>query len=242
MKKMLVGCLVCLSVAAQSRPAFEVASVKASAQAGPYRVTEHVDADGVRFDNVALRLCVLRAFALKPYQLIGPDWLTQARFVIAAKASGPQPQAKILEMFQALLVDRFKLEFHRETRELPVYALVMAKTGPRLKEAKDDGAVEINAGEGEDVSFHGATMEMLANTLGSSLDRPVFDETGLTGRYDFSLAWSERRRKGGAGELASPDAPSIFTALPARVGLRLEPKKSPVEMFVVDHVERPAEN
>jgi uncharacterized protein (TIGR03435 family) len=240
MKTALGVCVVCL-LSAQTRPAFEVASIKPSAQAGPYRVTESIDADGIRFDNVALRLCILRAFDLKPYQLLGPDWMDQARYVIAANTSAPAPRGKLLEMLQTLLADRFKLTFHREKREIPVYALVVAKNGPKLKEAKDDNT-EINAGAGADVEFHGVPIAMLAGTIASSLDRPVLDETGLKGNYNFTLAWAERRRKGNTGEIASPDAPSIFTALQERLGLKLEPRRAPVEMFVIDHVERPSEN
>jgi uncharacterized protein (TIGR03435 family) len=239
---MLAMGVVCLVAAAQTRQAFEVASVKASAVRGPYRVTEHVDADGIRFENMALRLCILRAFDLKPYQLVGPDWMSQERFVINAKASGPVEKQRILEMLQTLLAERFKLVFHRETKEIPVYALAVAKNGPKLKEAADDGVSEINSGPADEVTFHGVSMDMLANVLANSLDRPVFDETGLKGQFNFALAWAERRRKGNFGEAVSPDAQSIFTVVQERLGLKLESLKAPVGMFVVDHLERPTEN
>src|SRR5689334_3668172 len=113
MRGLLVLC-VALAAAAQSQPAFEVASVKPSAAAGPYHVAERVEADRLYFENLTLRECLLSAFHLKPYQLIAPDWINQARFVMAAKASGSAPRETILEMLQTLLADRFKLAFHRE--------------------------------------------------------------------------------------------------------------------------------
>jgi uncharacterized protein (TIGR03435 family) len=240
MKRTLIVCTVCLVAAAQPRPAFEVASVRTSLQEGPYRVTESVDADGIRFNNTALRLCILRAFGLKPYQIIGPDWIEQARYVINAKAAAPAPREKLMEMLQTLVADRFKLAFHRETREIPTYALLVAKNGPKLNPAKDDTVSEISGGT--TAEFQGVTMQMLTNVIGNSLDRPVLDETGLNGRYDFKLTWAERKRKGPPKEGSGSDAPSIFTSLPAMLGLRLEPRHAPIEMFVIDHVERPSEN
>lgn len=241
MKTTFVVCLAGL-LAAQSRPAFEVASIKPSGQSGPYQVTEGIEANGLNFNNVALRLCILRAFGLKPFQLTGPDWMSQSRFVIVARASAPAPKEKILEMFQTLLAERFKLAFHREKKEMPVYALVVAKNGPKLKAAADDAGTDIGNKKGDVMTFHGVPMEMLANTLAGSLDRPVLDETGLKGKYDFDLAWAERKRKGASGEPASPDAASIFTTLQEQLGLKLESRRAPVEMFVIDHVERPSEN
>jgi uncharacterized protein (TIGR03435 family) len=243
MKRLVLGCVVCLIALGQPRPAFEVASVRASGyQGGPLRVTERVDADGINFTNATLRMCIQRAFGLKPYQLVGPDLMDRERFVINAKAGGPASREKLMEMLQTLLVERFKLVFHRDTREIPVYALVVGKNGLKLKEAAEDEGTQIDGGDGDDLVFQGVPMGMLTGVLANSLDRPVFDETGLKGKYNFSLAWAERRRKGATGEAASPDAPSIFTALQERLGLKLEAKKAPVEMFVVDRLERPSEN
>jgi uncharacterized protein (TIGR03435 family) len=241
MIRTLVVCVLCLGAAAQPRPVFEVASVKPSGDlGGSFRSTAGVDADRINFVNVTLRTCIQRAFSLKSYQIAGPDWLNQERFVILAKASVPAPEEKILEMLQTLLVDRFKLAFHRETRETAVYALVVAKNGPRLKDAKDESVSQISGGV--EAVFEGVPMGMLANVIGNSLDRPVLDETGLKGRYDFTLTWSERKRKGPAPESAAPEAPSIFTSLPAMLGLKLEARRVPMEIFVIDRVERPSEN
>jgi uncharacterized protein (TIGR03435 family) len=240
MSRLLFLWLAAAGAAAQAPPAFEVVSVKPSLPNGPYRVTTRIEADSLYFENPTLRECLLRAFDLKPYQLTGPDWISQERFVITAKAPEPAPKESILAMFRTLLADRFKLEFHREKRELPIYALVVSKSGPKLTEAKDDSVSEISGGAAAE--FRGVSMQMLANALASSLDRPVLDETGLKGKYDFKLAWSERKRKGPPTGDSASDAPSIFTSLPAMLGLKLDPRRAPVEMLIVDHVERPAAN
>jgi uncharacterized protein (TIGR03435 family) len=233
-----------LAAAAQERSAFEVASVKsAQVQGQGLRINARVDADGVSFTNMALRGIIQRAYNLKPYQMVGPDWITGARYVIVAKAAGPAPQEKLMEMLQTLLADRFKLAFHRETRDMPGYALVVAKGGPKLKEITDDGPSEIDGGDGDEINFGRIPMGMLVNELVRSLGRPVLDQTGLKGRYTFKLAWAVDRPGGRGGDSGEPSqSPSIFTALQERLGLKLEPRRTPVEMFVVDHVERSTEN
>jgi uncharacterized protein (TIGR03435 family) len=247
MRSILMFCLA-VGAVAQSRPAFDVASVKASDyKGGPLRVTARVDADGINFTNVALRQCIQRAYGLKPYQLVVPDWAGTERFMIVAKASGPMPQEKLLEMLQTLLADRFKLVFHREKKEMPVYALVVAKGGVKAKEDTSEGPSDVGEGDGDDLLFERVTMGILTGVLARSVDRPILDETGLKARYTFKLSWAEQGRMRPAGAPPaeageSSDAPSVFTALQERLGLKLEPKRGLVEMFLVDHVERPAGN
>src|SRR5215472_10650574 len=175
-----IALYVCLSFAASAQqPAFEVASIRPSNyQGGPLRVTAAVEGDGINFSNVTPRQCIQRAYGVKSYQLIGPEWINSERYMIVAKADGAVPQDKILLMLQTLLTERFKLAFHREAKEMPIYALVVSKSGPKLKEAKDEGATQIS-GDGAEVVFERASMEQLAGAIGRSLDRPVIDATGL---------------------------------------------------------------
>ena len=130
---------------------------------------------------------------------------------------------------------------------MPVYALVVSKNGPKLKEAADEGATQIGA-DGREIVFERASMGQLAGTVGRSVDRPVIDETGLKGLYNFRLAWAKEDRpipNGTAVGTVEPnnpnDAPSIFTAL-QELGLKLEARKAPVEVLVVDHIEKPSAN
>lgn len=219
--------LACTPVFAQA-PAFEVASIKPSDyRGGPLRITAGVDPDGIRFSNVTLAACIRRAYGVAPYQVIGPEWINTERYMIVAKAGGPAPESAILEMLKALLAERFKLVLHREPREMPVYGLVVAKGGAKLKESAEEGATEIGGGDGDGVKFERAAMGSLAGFLTRNLGRPVFDDTGLKGRYDFTL---------------NGDGESIFTTVTEQLGLRLEGRKGQVEVLVVDRAERASGN
>jgi uncharacterized protein (TIGR03435 family) len=142
------------------------------------------------------------------------------------------------------LADRFNLTLHRETKDLPVFALVVAKNGPKLHEVKAGdppppaGSPDIALNRGH-IAIR-AGMPVLVWTLSRSrdVDRVILDKTGLTGTYDFDLKWTPE----GKGEDLSDSGPSIFTAIQQQLGLKLEPQKGPVEIIVIDHVQRPSEN
>jgi uncharacterized protein (TIGR03435 family) len=240
--KRLACWLFLAGYAAAQPPAFEVASVKpAHYQGGPLLVTGRVDADGINFSNTTLQACIQRAYGVKRYQVAGPDWIRTERYHIVAKAAGPASESQLLLMLQTLLAERFKLVFHREPKEMPVYALVVAKNGPKIKEAKDEGATQVGAGDGEGVGFERAPIGMLAGVVAQSVDRPVTDDTGLKGLYSFRLVWAQDDRQPKPN--AEPgDAPSIFTALQEQLGLKLESRRAMVEILVIDRVEKPAEN
>lgn len=172
-------------------------------------------------------------------------------------------------MLQTLLVDRFKLTFHWETKELPVYALVAVKKGPQIVEAKPgdtypNGIKDLN-GQGHRDVMHfgrgllagqGVSIASLVGMLSRLQVGPhVVDKTGLVGKYDFTLQWTPDVNHGAllkgpdggqqsAGSAASPDSsgPSLFTAIQEQLGLKLQPEKDPVPILIIDHVERPSEN
>jgi uncharacterized protein (TIGR03435 family) len=250
MKNAVIALYVCLPiVAAAQPPAFEVASIKPSDyQGGPLRVTARVEADGINFSNVTPRLCIQRAYGVKSYQLTGPEWIDTDRYMIVAKAAGAVPEERILLMLQTLLAERFKLVVHHETKEMPVYALTVSRNGPKLKEATDQGATQIGP-DGDEMVFERVSMAQLAGTVSRSLDRPVIDETGLKGLYNFRLAWvNDNRPKPNGAIAATPDAsdpaeaPSVFAALQERLGLKLEPRKAGVDVILIDHIQRPSAN
>jgi uncharacterized protein (TIGR03435 family) len=161
------------------------------------------------------------------------------------------------ERLRALLADRFQLTIHRETKEQSVYALVVGKSGSKLQESQ---MKEGNAGRGRmmmgrgQFSGQGVALQMLTQSLSSQLGRPVIDRTGLKGNFDFKLEWTpDPGQSGGpfgggpppgadAPPPPDPNGPSIFTALQEQLGLRLESQKGPVEMLVIDKVEKPSEN
>jgi uncharacterized protein (TIGR03435 family) len=167
----------------------------------------------------------------------GPDWIERGdeRFNIEAKAENPRTatEEQLLHMLQALLIERFKLKFHREEIERPGFALMVAKSGPKLQaSAFPDEAINMAGGKpspGRPVllNVRRFSMARLAEMLSGYGPGPTVDKTGLTGEYDFKLAWNDN-----AG-------PSVFSALQDQLGLRLEPRKVPISLFVVDSAQKP---
>jgi uncharacterized protein (TIGR03435 family) len=161
-------------------------------------------------------------------------------------------------MMQTLLEDRFKLKIHRETREGPVYELALGKGSPKLKPLQDGsctpavigGPLPLLPDGGQRCKFmvsprgkvdiEGGTLLMLASMLGMVLDRPVIDKTGTTRNFEIHLAFSPE--DSAAPGAPAPDAPGIFQAIQEQLGLRLVPAKGPVDVLVIDHIERPSEN
>jgi uncharacterized protein (TIGR03435 family) len=174
------------------------------------------------------------AFRLKDYQVAGaPDWMNafDSAYDIEAKPATAVDNAQCRLMVQSLLRDRFRLAQHRETREAPVYFLTLGKSGLKMHEG---GQVRINKSVQVDSTGKpdwpdGWTMPSLAAHLSDYVDRPVLDRTGRAGKYGVELEFS--RRDG-------DDRPSIFTAVQDQLGLRLEAGKAPIDMLVIDHIEK----
>ena len=233
------------SGAAAQTPTFEAASVKPNKSLS-YSSSTHTRSDNVTIQNGALRDIIDMAFEIKDYQLIGPPWLSSERFDIVAKAPlGTGDDHKLMPLLRTLLIERFKLETHRETRELPCYALVIAKGGVKLKPSepetgKGSGMNSNSDDKGGELTATGTNMERLAEWLSRFVDRPVLDMTGLTGRYDFGLKYSKESAK---GETDSPTHPVVTLAIQEQLGLRLEKRVAPIEVVVVDRAEKvPVEN
>lgn len=181
--------------------------------------------------NATLNVLVAFAYNVRKHQISGgPDWLNSERYDVLAKAE-PAPRGdEVRNMVRTLLTDRFKLKLRHETKELPMFDLVLAKNGPKLREAKRDSQIEKHMFQvGRDhLSASVATMSDLAQILSDQLGRSILDRTGLKGAYDLKLEWN---------------GPSPLTAMQEQLGLKLESRTGPVEILVVDHVEKvPTEN
>ena len=273
---------------AQSRMSFEAASVKRAEQGrsgmGPLRGGPGTNSPGQLSGTASLKALLMRAYELKDYQVAGPGWMDSERYEIAAKIPEGAGKQDVPPMLQALLAERFHLAVHRETRELPIYALVVAKNGPKFQEspaersaAADlpkltkgaDGFPDLPKGADVPRSYEVVvggsdglmyklwarreSMPQLADRLSSQLNRAVVDRTELAGEYDFALAWT---MEGAGGVVPRTNPPpdeidmhsttvlsgatglSLFTALPEQLGLRLESRKGPLEMLIVDRVEK----
>jgi uncharacterized protein (TIGR03435 family) len=257
-------------VSAQTKE-FEVASVK-SHKDDDGRVGIQVTPGGRwRATNIPLNLLLQIAYDLRPGQLTGaPNWINSERYDIEAKLDeslGPNPKPEQMRPYlQSLLQNRFQFKFHNETKEMQVYVLGVAKGGSKMKES-DPAAVgpRIRMGRGQ-LTCTKVKMDVFARELSRSLGRPVLNETGLTGDYDFDLSFTPDGPgpggagghgeggpggggpggggPGGAGPSMAPgsDGPSVFAAVQEQLGLKLDSKKAPVELFVVDKIEKAEEN
>ena len=242
-------------LAASAAPlAFEVASVKPAAPCcapGQWRESQVLD-DRVDLRYVTMRYCVALAYGLKEYQVFGPGWIGEVRYDIVAKGPEGTRRAQLPEMMQALLVERFQLQVHREKREFNVFALIVDRNGPQLKAAVEEPGMGAGANFGISMAAGGvgrlqarqADMTALSNTLLRLVGRPVVDLSGLTGRYDFELEFSREDATGmirsdAPADPANDSGTSIFRSI-QRIGLRLEPRKLPLDTIVVDKGERTA--
>jgi uncharacterized protein (TIGR03435 family) len=252
--------IACLSAGAFAQT-FDVASVKPS---GPKSVRMSDGGPGThdpeRFSYSKARLKDLLYYAwglVSEQQISGPGWLETELYDIVAKIPPGTTKKQFQVMLQNLLAERFKMRVHHETKEFPVYELVVGKGGPKLTESVE-GAPPVNKDgfpplpEGrpgivvrQDVTGrarmigHEEPISRLADMLGNPTDRVVLDKTGLTGKYDFTLAYNWK-------ELASADddpSPNVFIAVQQQLGLKLVDKKAPFDVIVVDHAEKvPTEN
>jgi bla regulator protein BlaR1 len=231
---------------------FEVASIKI--HKGPDEGF-HITGDrGLwRAINVPPKFLVEIAYDLRPGQLIGaPKWIETEHYDIEGKFAGgrgPAPKVDgIGPYLQSLLADRFQLKFHNETRDMPVYVLSVSKTGVKLMPSDPSAAgpqIRMRMGQ---LNFTKVRMEAFARELSRQLGRPVLDETDLPGLYDFDLSFSPELPVGGGPErpleprAPGNDAPAIFTAVQEQLGLKLDSKKAPIQLLVIDRIEKAEEN
>jgi uncharacterized protein (TIGR03435 family) len=254
---------------------YEVATIKPNKSdiAPAAMVTD----DGLDMRNVPLRILLSIAFGLSGDRITGgPDWLND-RYDISAKMDpavgdalkkmNPLDRRTARQrMMQALLIDRFKIVYHRDTKELPVFLMVVAKGGPKLQEGKPadaspegvGGTGTLQFGEGGLLTFKAMPLSSLLQILSLQVGRAVLDKTGLTGRYDFTWQFNQGVAGGGGRGAAQPpsggpgsanpaasadsEPPSIFTVLQEELGLKLDSGKGPVEIIVIDQIERPSGN
>jgi bla regulator protein blaR1 len=272
-------------------PSFEVATIKPSS--GGNAIPSISTPSESRTINVTARNLIEQAYqipwtaGLNQRVVGGPGWIDNERYDIEArideslvatlgKMSNEQQKEQTSLMMQSLLADRFKLKVHFESRELPVYALVVAKGGPKLAPARESppttednqprpsvgfptgsgdlrkGVLVVYRGQTAEMTAKGATVDELVHWFAGYSEiggRTVVNQTALPGTYDFTLHWT-RERLAAPGQQGSqpsalstdPDGPSLFTALQEQLGLRLVSTKAPVEVLVIDHIERPSEN
>jgi uncharacterized protein (TIGR03435 family) len=215
---------------------FEVASVKRAESGGPPGdIPRNMDSSPGHFAmrNVPLRYAIEWAYDLKDYEISGPEWIkAEDRYDIVARAAGPASDDQMRPMLQGLLAERFQMKTRRETRELPVFALVLGKGAPKLKEPAPDSQPSLRPGA-SGLTFVKFPLSRLTFMLTRRLDRPVLNLTGLNGVYDYTIDVS-----GLPAPNHESEGPSIFTAIQSDLGLKLEGRKEPISILVIDHVNK----
>lgn len=230
---------------AQAAPQFEAASVKVHTGGGG--TTRREEALGMTYLNISLGEFIRLAYGVRSYQIEGPEWLTSnatsTRFDIVARAAKPMTEQELHAALGPVLAERFHLRFHRETRTLPVYLLVVDKGGPKFKDGDGGESNVMPDPASGGVRYANYPMAALAATLSvmPSTGRPVLDRTGLTGRYTFTanlfdvpagLSPVDEKRAIGRSETPA------FTALREQLGLRLEPERAPIDTLVIENADR----
>jgi uncharacterized protein (TIGR03435 family) len=239
-----------------AQPAFEVASIRVNKTGGEGRQprfpfsppgsdgTVKASPGTLSMRYVTLDACIEWAYRVQDSQVSGPEWLGMDRFDVIAKTTEPAPESQLRVMLQGLLAERFKLALHRESKTMAGYALVVGKNGPKLRSSEGEGETDLQGGKLR-MEGHRYSMQGLADLLSMSLRTYVVDMTGLKGGFDFTID---------IAPFLSIDTPimrneetvvmaSVFErALEQQLGLKLEGRKIPVEVLVIDHAKKPSEN
>jgi bla regulator protein blaR1 len=257
---------VILALAAASlfaQKSFEVASIKPNAENDHRVMFRILPGGGFSATGTNLRMLIMQAYNVKDFQVTGgPGWMISDRYDVNAKAEATTERVSpdtFRPMLQSLLAERFQLKFHKETKEMPVYALVAGKGPHKMKASETPAGANpqqrqmMRIGRGQ-ANLQGTTMAGLAQLLSQQLGRPVIDKTGIQGTFDVEMHWTPEPGQGGGpfggGAPPPPDAiaqsdtsgPSIFTAVQEQLGLKLDSTKGPVEIMVIDSASKPTEN
>jgi len=239
---------------APTLPVYDIVVVKPNNSLS-HGMSMDMDEATLRAQNVSLKHLLVNAYGIREGLMFGlPGWANSSRFDVTAKVSDPDlktlrslSRQQRQAMIAALLADRFHLKMHTEIKTLPVYELVIAKGGPKLKTTilpppGAENSDPLGYGNwdvhGTAMTATGVTLSDLAMNLTFPLDRTVINKTGLTGRYDFRLQWTPD----GVATAPTDAPPDLFTAIEEQLGLKLQAAKGPVETLVIDHVEQPTAN
>ena len=255
-------------------PKYDVASIKPN-KSGEMKIMMMFKPNGVSMTGATTQMMLTQAFSVEDDRIVGaPSWVKSDRFDVEAKVA-PEDASKLdklkreqrFTMLQPLLEDRFNLKFHHETRELPVYELVLSKGGSKLQQSEPDIAGGDGA-RGKHTTFimgmgniegKGSSIDSLIHVLSQQLGRTIIDKTGLSGNFDYTLHFTPENmpRQVGPGPGPGPDGgraggdappppdtsgPDIFTAIQEQLGLKLISGKGPVDVIVIDHIDKPSEN
>jgi uncharacterized protein (TIGR03435 family) len=247
----LASVILPLTAQITPKPAFQAASVKANANSGFSPTTLRIAGNRFITTGMPLRPLIMQFYNLRDFQIVGgPDWINMDQWDIEGVADesinlqtvdllNPNRPTTASLMVQSLLQDRFQFKSHRETKVLPVYELTVARNGPKLKLSAEQNPVNRRVTRGE-IDIQAYPFATFAYLLARQLDHLLIDKTNLTGSYDIKLQWNAELTS--SVDQSFSDRPSVFTALQDQLGLKLEATKGPVEILVIDSVQKPTQN
>jgi uncharacterized protein (TIGR03435 family) len=247
-KLIFLACISMLCLRGADAPAFDVASIRPHAP-DDNRFGAKMPSEGqFSATGSVAKLILMIAYDVQETQIVGgPSWIATEKWDIDARSAGREhSHEETHRMLQNLLAERFSLRVHRETEQRPAYVLTVGKGGPKFKPGAD-GSTNYRI-TGNSISLERGDLTRMTQLLSVALARPVIDRTGLKGQYDLSLQWDDAPiPQGGLLGADVPAAPgndrgSIFTAIQDQLGLRLESQRAPVEVIVIDRMERPSQN
>jgi uncharacterized protein (TIGR03435 family) len=253
------GALIVINSAAFGQniapPKYEVSSVKPNSD-GEFHYAFRVGSDGSLYaTGITLRRLMMTAYDAQGFRFIGgPSWVSDMQWDVQAKPSRPAADKEIRPMLRSLLEDRFQLRVHSETRNMPVYELTVSPKGSKLQTA-DNSKVkpDIRTGNGF-IRFTRATVATFASQLSYALARPVIDETGISGEFNFDLEWTPLPGEDGGPASSglpvgtpvqpapTPDGLSVFTAIEEQLGFHLKSGRGPGQVIVIDSAQKPSAN
>lgn len=245
LRRLFLTCLIAVTLRAQS---FDVASIRPHAPDDPRFLVRMPTGGHFTAEGAVGKLLVMLAYDVQDSQITGgPGWFSTEKWDIDAKCDDNRHSPEETKhMLRKLLEDRFSLKTHPETQQRPVYVLTVGNKGPKFKESEKT-ATNLRVSSNS-ISIENGNMSRLTGSLATSLGRPVLDRTGLTGLYDLAVQWDDAPvREGGAPGVEVASAPgndhgSIFTAVENQLGLRLESQHAPVDVLVIDRIDKPSSN
>jgi uncharacterized protein (TIGR03435 family) len=250
----LAAVLAIVAGMAQAQAAFEVASIKRNNSGDRWESVSPLSGGRLTVKNATVAWLVTTAYHLQPFQVSGlPAWASSERFDVLAKAADSNATIEqIRPMLQTLLADRFQMAIHHETKDLPIYALTVARNGPKLTKAKTDDCKDPTRSpcggfrifKRSQMWGNTVTLKLFADELTFMMQRTVVDKTGIQGLYDIRVEWTPEQFGPEPGTEVKPEEANatLFTSMQEQLGLKLQSEKGPVEMVVVDKVARPTGN
>lgn len=237
---------------------FDVATIKPSAPGSILKSFRQTPGGGLETIGSTLKNLMVIAYDVPGLQILGgPDWAAVDRYDVIAKVTEGQGDPAALTgagsqywseatrlRTRALLVSRFNLAVHKETRELAMYELHVDRKGPKAALKETDLNLGISQRRWDEINANGAYIAALAGSLSGIVQKPVVDKTGLTARYTFTLRWAADQFSTAPGTPPgdSGNLPSVFTAVREQLGLRLDSTRGPLDVLIIDHAERPSQN